>query len=163
MLSFVTHHAAWAPAIVFALAFGESLAFVSLLLPATVILVAAGGVLGAAEIGFWPVWTAAVLGAVLGDWASYGLGYHYRETIDGAWPLSRHPELLPRGRAFFAKWGVLSVFLGRFFGPLRSVVPLVAGICAMPQLSFQIVNITSALVWATGVLAPGTLGIRWLL
>ena len=56
-----------------------------------------------------------------------------------------------------------SVFLGRFFGPLRSIVPLVAGLCGMPQLSFQLANIASALVWATGVLAPGSFGLRWLL
>lgn len=163
VLVFIRHHESWAPAVVFALAFGESLAFISLLLPATVILFGAGGLLGASDIAFWPVWAAAALGAALGDWVSYWLGYHYKDAIGRIWPLSRHPDLLPRGHAFFTKWGAFSVFLGRFFGPLRSIVPLVAGICAMPQLIFQIVNITSALVWATGVLAPGTVGIRWLL
>ena len=79
------------------------------------------------------------------------------------WPLSRHPDLLPRGHAFFQRWGAGSVFLGRFFGPLRAVVPLVAGICGMSQIQFQIANIASALVWATGILAPGVFGTRWLL
>lgn len=162
-MTFIRLHESWAPLVVFALAFGESLAFISLLLPATVILLGAGGLIGAADIAFWPIWAAAALGAILGDWVSYWLGYHYSQAIGSVWPLSRRPDLLPRGHAFFEKWGVYSVFLGRFFGPLRSVVPLIAGICAMPQVSFQIVNITSALIWATGVLAPGTLGIKWLL
>jgi membrane protein DedA with SNARE-associated domain len=163
VLAFVRDHATWAPLIVFALAFGESLAFVSLLLPATAILLGAGTLVGAAGIGFWPIWIAAVLGAVLGDWVSYWLGFHYKEAVARAWPLSRYPHLLPRGHAYFKKWGIAGVFFGRFFGPLRSVIGLVAGICAMPQLSFQVANVTSALAWATALLASGTLAIRWLL
>jgi len=147
---------------VFALAFGESLAFVSLLLPATAILFGLGGLIGASGIGFWPIWFAAALGAILGDTVSYWLGYHYHHAIARMWPLSRNPELLPKGEVFFRKWGTAGVFLGRFFGPLRSAVPLVAGICEMPRGRFQFANVTSALVWATGILAPGTLGVRWL-
>lgn len=161
VLRFIGDNGHLAPVVVFALAFGESLAFISLLLPATAILLGAGGVLGAAGVGFWPVWAAAALGAVLGDWLSYWLGYHFKSAIAGYWPLSRRPDLLARGRAFFARWGVLGVFLGRFFGPLRSAMPLVAGICAMPVLPFQLANVASALIWALGVLAPGQLAIRW--
>ena len=156
-------HQAWALWIVFVLAFGESLAFVSLILPATAILFGVGGLIGAADIGFWPLWGAAAPGAVLGDWLSYWLGYRYNYAIARIWPLSRHPDLLPRGEAFFRKWGILGVFIGRFFGPLRSAVPLVAGICGMHRMPFQIANVASAVVWATGVLMPGTLALRWLL
>ena len=63
-------HQAWAPWIVFILAFGESLAFISLSLPATAILFGVGALIGASGIGFWPLWGAAALGAVLGDWIS---------------------------------------------------------------------------------------------
>jgi membrane protein DedA with SNARE-associated domain len=163
ILAFVREQEIWAAPIVFVLAFGESLAFVSLLLPATVILFGIGGLIGATGIGFWPIWIAAASGAALGDWLSYWLGYHYHHEIARLWPLSRHPDLLPRGEAFFRKWGTAGIFLGRFFGPLRSAVPLVAGICAMPWLPFQIANVASALVWATGILTPGVIGIGWLL
>ncbi len=163
LLAFLAQHQGWAAPVVFALAFGESLAFVSLLLPATVILLGAGGILGASEIPFWPVWTAAAAGAAAGDWFSYWLGYHYKDAIGRLWPLSRHPDLLPRGHAFFVKWGALGVFLGRFFGPLRSVMPLVAGICAMPAIPFQIANVASAVIWATVVLAPGKVAVGWVL
>ena len=131
-------HQAWAPWIVFVLAFGESLAFVSLILPATAILFGVGGLIGAAGIGFWPLWGAAALGAMLGDWLSYWFGRRCGHAIARLWPLSRHPDLLPRGEVFFRKWGILGVFIGRFFGPLRSAVPLVAGICMMRRMSFQI-------------------------
>ena len=145
------------------LAFGESLAFVSLLLPATALLFGIGGLVGAAGIGFWPVWFAAALGAALGDWVSFWLGRYFRHGIGRLWPLSRHPDLLPAGEDFFRRWGAPGVFLGRFFGPLRSAVPLVAGICGMPEWQFQIANVASALAWATGILTPGLFAARWLL
>ena len=114
-------HAAWAPPIVFALAFGESLAFISLLIPAWGALVAIGALIGPSGISFWPVWIAAALGAALGDWLSYWIGLKLEYTVAHHWPLSRHPDLIPRGEAFVKKWGVLGIFIGRFFGPLRAV------------------------------------------
>lgn len=163
VLEFVKTHEAWAAPIVFVLAFGESLAFISLLLPATAILFATGGLIGATGIPFWPIWTAAAVGAIMGDWVSYWAGFHYKHRITEMWPLSRNPAMIVRGEAFFRRWGTASIFIGRFFGPLRCVMPLVAGIFAMRQLPFQIANIGSALIWATGILAPGTLGVRWLM
>ena len=162
VLAFVREHEAWSAPIVFVLAFGESLAIISLLLPATAILFGVGGLIGATGIGFWQIWCAAAVGAALGDWVSYWLGYHYQHAIAQLWPLSRHPDLLPRGERFFRKWGTFGVFLGRFFGPLRSAIPLVAGICEMPMMPFQIANVASAIVWATGILAPGVLAVGWL-
>lgn len=162
ILLFVREQQGFAAPIVFLLAFGESLAVISLLLPASILLFGIGGLIGVSGIGFWPIWGAAVLGAVLGDWLSYWAGQHFQHGIANMWPLSRHPRMLPRGHAFFEKWGFWGIFLGRFFGPLRSVVPLVAGICAMPQWLFQIANVTSALVWASGILLPGVIGLHWL-
>jgi len=71
------------------------------------------------------------------------------------WPLSRHPQMVERGHSFFMRWGAWGIFIGRFFGPLRAVVPLIAGIFAMPQFLFQMANIASAMVWAFVLLAPG--------
>lgn len=161
IMEIIRTNAGLAPPIVFALAFGESLAFVSLLLPATVILIAVGGIVSAAGMEFWVIWLAAALGAVVGDWVSYWFGFHYKEAIGRTWPLSRHPGLLTRGHRFFERWGAIGVFGGRFFGPLRCVMPLIAGICAMPQMIFQFINVTSAVVWATVVLAPGWFTAQW--
>jgi membrane protein DedA with SNARE-associated domain len=163
VLGLVRTHTGLMLPIVFCLAFGESLAFISLLLPATVILVAVGGLIGAANLTFWPLWGAAAAGAAVGDWVSYWLGLHYQASIANTWPLSRHPALLTKGHAFFARWGTIGVFVGRFFGPLRCIVPLVAGACAMKQIPFQIANIASAALWAAVVLAPGWAAAAWLL
>jgi len=163
--AFVREHAAWAPAIVFALAFGESLAFISLLIPAWGALVAIGALIGPGGVSFWPVWIAAALGAALGDWLSYWIGLKLEYTVAHHWPLSRHPDLIPRGEAFVKKWGAFGIFIGRFFGPLRASVPLVAGIFEMPYWRFQLANFSSAFVWAAVLLTIGDIvgaAIKWL-
>jgi membrane protein DedA with SNARE-associated domain len=158
VIAFVRAHAAWAPLIVAVLAFGESLAFVSLILPASTALVAIGALIGAGALDFMPIWIAAALGAALGDWLSYWLGQKFEVPISRVWPLSRHPDLIPRGHAFVEKYGIAAIFIGRFFGPLRAAVPLVAGILEMSWWPFQIANVTSAFIWAAVLLAPGAFG-----
>ena len=60
-----------------------------------------------------------------------------------------------KGIDFFDKYGAISVALGRFFGPIRAVVPLVAGLMHMPPRRFYLANVLSAMVWAPAYLAPG--------
>ena len=155
LTDFVRDHSAWAAPTVLVLAFAESLAFISLLVPAWGALVAIGALIGPSGISFWPVWLAGGVGAALGDWLSYWFGYTYKERVAQIWPLSRYPEILPRGEAFVRNWGVPSIFIGRFFGPLRASVPLAAGIFEMPYWSFQIANFVSALVWSATLLLSG--------
>jgi membrane protein DedA with SNARE-associated domain len=165
VITFVRDNAVWAPPIVFALAFGESLAFISLLIPAWGALVAIGALLGSSGISFWPVWVAGSLGAACGDWLSYWIGLKLEYSVQHIWPLSRHPDLIPRGERFMEKWGIPGIFIGRFFGPLRASVPLIAGIFEMPYWRFQLANFTSAFVWAGVLLTLGdgiSLGVHWL-
>jgi len=152
---FVRLHQVWAPPIMFVLAFAESLAFLSLLIPAWSFLVAIGALIGPSGISFWPVWIGGSLGAACGDWLSYWIGYKLEKAVYNVWPLSKHPGLIPKGEAFVAKWGVLGIFIGRFSFALRAAVPLVAGIFRMPYWQFQFANFTSAFVWAAVLLTLG--------
>jgi membrane protein DedA with SNARE-associated domain len=155
LLDFVRVHQGWTPLIVGALAFAESLAVVSLLVPSTVLLLGIGALIGASRLEFWPIWLGAAAGAILGDWLSYAIGFRFKHAVFRVWPLSSHQHLSDRGEQFFARWGAWGVFLGRFIGPMRAVVPLTAGIFAMPMLLFQTATIASAFVWAFIMLAPG--------
>jgi membrane protein DedA with SNARE-associated domain len=67
LADFVRDHSAWAAPIVLLLAFGESLAFISLLIPAWGALVAIGALIGASGISFWPVWIGGGIGALIGS------------------------------------------------------------------------------------------------
>jgi len=160
IVAFVQAHQAWAPPIVAGLAFCESIAFLSLLIPAWSVLVAVGVLIGATDMPFWPSWVAGAVGAALGDWISYWLGWKFKAPITHVWPLSKHPDYIARGHAFVERWGVLAIFIGRFSGPLRASVPLLAGILEMPQLAFQLANFTSAFLWAWVLLVIGDVGHR---
>ena len=155
IVAFVQDHQAWAAPIVFALAFMESLAFISLLVPAWGALVAMGALIKSGGLSFAPVWIAGALGAACGDWLSYWVGLKLERGVANIWPLSRHPTLIPRGEAFVKEWGIPGIFIGRFFGPLRASVPLIAGIFEMPFWHFQIANFSSAFVWAAVLLTIG--------
>ncbi|HET7911368.1 MAG TPA: VTT domain-containing protein, partial [Pseudolabrys sp.] len=90
-----------------------------------------------------------------GDWVSYWIGLKLEYTVAHIWPLSKRPDLIPRGEVFMKKWGIPGIFIGRFFGPLRAIVPLIAGIFEMPFWHFQVANFTSAFVWGWTLLTIG--------
>ena len=94
-------------------------------------LVLIGAMVQAGGLNFWPIWIAGSIGAALGDWLSYWID-RAEHRVQNIWPLSKYPELIPKGEAFIKKWGVLGIFIARFSGPLRAAVPLVAGIFEMP-------------------------------
>lgn len=154
VIVFTRDNAQWAAPVVFLVAFAESFALLALLVPGWAILIGIGALIGASGIDFWPVWGAAAGGAALGDWLSYWIGHRFKDSATRFWPLSRHPAMVERGHAFFHRFGAWSIFIGRFFGPLRAVVPLIAGIFGMRQLPFQLANVSSALLWAFVLLAP---------
>jgi membrane protein DedA with SNARE-associated domain len=155
LLDFIRAHSDWAAAVMFVTAFGESFAFISLAFPGTTVLIAAGTLMAAGSLPYASVLLGAVFGAVLGDSVSYWLGRRFGPRIARIWPFSRNPGLLPRGMQFFDRHGGKSVFIGRFFGPVRAVIPLAAGIMQMPRGRFWFANVTSAIVWAPMLLFVG--------
>jgi membrane protein DedA with SNARE-associated domain len=155
LLDFIKAHSDWAALVMFVTAFGESFAFISLLFPGTTVLIAAGTLLSAGTLPYASILIGAILGAVFGDSVSYWLGRSFGGSIARVWPFTRHPDLLSRGILFFERHGGKSVFIGRFFGPIRAVIPLAAGIMLMPRGRFWVANVTSALVWAPMLLLVG--------
>ncbi|HID48193.1 MAG TPA: phosphoesterase PA-phosphatase [Chromatiales bacterium] len=157
LLDWLQQHTIVGLLIVFLVAFGESLAFVGLLVPGAVLMVSFGALIALDYLPFWPTLLSAILGAVAGDSLSYWLGSHFNQRLTGFWPFTRHPDLLERGQAFFRRHGGKSVLLGRFVGPIRPVIPAIAGMMAMPIRTFLFINILSALLWAPLYLLPGIL------
>ena len=157
IIAFVREHENLAIPIAFLVAFGESFCFFSMLWPGTAILVglaalwAASGISSAIVV---PAILGAASGGIVGYALSYWIGLYFKDSIESIWPFRKHPELIKRGEIFFRKYGALSVFFGHFFGPVRAVIPVVAGMFAMRQIPFQIANVISALIWASGIIAP---------
>lgn len=158
--NFISANQVWAGPIVGLIAFGESLAVIGMLIPATPIMLAIGGLVGAGIIDPIPVMIGAVIGAVIGDIISYFLGWWLGRRVIHQWPLNKYRQHIAQARLLFRKYGFAAVFFGRFFGPVRCTVPLVAGMMSMDQKRFQTANILSALVWAPVMILPGWLAGR---
>ena len=158
--AFIAQHGIWAGPIVGLLAFGESLAVIGLFIPATAMMIAVGGLIGTGVVDPVPIIGWAVVGAVVGDWISYSIGRRIGPAAYRRWPLNRHRPMVARARLFFRRYGFLSIFAGRFLGPIRATIPLVAGVMEMDRRRFQLANVTSAILWVPVMFAPGYFAVR---
>ena len=155
LLTWIADNPFWAGVAVFLVAFSESVALFGLLIPGVVMMFGFGALIATGILAFWPVFWWAVAGAIVGDGLSFWLGRHYQDHLRELWPFRRHPKILQRGISFFEKYGGKSVAIGRFFGPVRAIIPLVAGMMGMKTWRFLIANLLSALAWAPAYLLPG--------
>ena len=137
------------------IAFLESLAFFGIVFPGVVMLFATASLAGGCGLELWPQLTGAFVGAVLGDGVSFLLGQKGRESLRKWSFLRKHPEWLSQGESFFQRYGGASIALGRFIGPIRPVIPVVAGMMNMSSSYFYLVNVLSAVVWAVAYVLPG--------
>ncbi|MCP4993344.1 MAG: phosphatase PAP2 family protein [Gammaproteobacteria bacterium] len=155
LLTWVGDHPTWTGLVIFLVAMSESVAIVGVIVPGVIIMFGIGAMIATGAISFWPAMAWAVAGAVSGDSLSFWLGRHYQDQLRGLWPFSKHPKSLEKGIAFFERYGGKSVAIGRFFGPVRAIIPLVAGMMGMPRWRFFLANLLSALAWAPAYLLPG--------
>ena len=156
-IQFIAQYQAWAGVVVFLMAFGESLFIVGILLPATFLLFIVGGLVGNGTLPWFSVLCWGFAGGVLGDALSYWLGCWVGPKVLRWRILKRHRTKVARARLFFYRYGFLAVLVGRFLGPVRCVIPTVAGAMGMSQARFQLANVLSAAVWMPALLAPGYL------
>lgn len=157
LLGWLNAHPGWGVTIVFLIAFFESLALVGLLLPGIMILFGVGTLIGLGLLDLIPIWIAASCGALLGDSVSYLLGHRFRGHLLDFWPFSRYPGLMEHGALFFNAHGAKSVMAGRFIGPLRPIIPAVAGMMGMKPSRFLSIDILACITWAPSFLLPGLL------
>ena len=151
----ITQNPSWAGLIVFSIAMIESLAIIGFIVPGVAIMFAVGTLIsnGTLDLVTTILWAAA--GASIGDGLSFALGLHYKERVYHFSWLKPHHKLLHKGHAFFEKYGVYSILIGRFVGPIRAVIPLIAGILAMPIRLYIPINLLASALWAPAYLFPG--------
>ncbi len=142
-------------AAVFLVALMESLVVLGLLIPGAALLFGAGALIATGALPLYPIMLWTVLGAAIGDIVSFLLGWHYHQRLRVLWPFRRYPQLVNRGVDFFVRHGGKSVFMARFIGPLRPVVPAIAGMMNMPVPRFLLIDCIACLLWAPLYILPG--------
>ncbi len=147
-LSVTMQHAGpWIYGLLFFVALLESLAFVGLFVPGTTMIIVVGILASQGIFEIENLILPVMLGSIVGDGISFYLGRQGTGwfKITNRW---FKPEYLAKGERFFIKHGAKSVVLARFIGPLRPVMPFVAGLAKMPARQFFLFNIGSAIVFA---------------
>ena len=150
-------------ALVAALTFGESAAFLSLVLPGEVGLVAAAALSNSAEVDPLLLAAVATLGALAGGVVGYVIGKRYGPRLLQWDPIARRlgteieelrPSLVgPRAAGLVA--------LARFNQVTRALVPALAGMVGMGRTRFALANGLGALVWAGVFTSIGYFAAEW--
>lgn len=135
-------------AAVFIVSLLESLLIVGLLVPGVALLLSLTLLAIDAQMSPWLWIITGAAGAFAGDALSFEVGRHQQQRIHHWRLFQQHPQWLHQGHDFFNRYGSWSIALGRFIGPLRPIIPAVAGSCGMPVALFYWVNSASALAWA---------------
>jgi membrane protein DedA with SNARE-associated domain len=116
--------------------------------PAETILVTAAALAARGARSIWWVGIAAAVGGIAGGSAGYAIGAQggIRLVRRYGAKMRLDEERLGRARTFFARRGSAAVFLCRFVGFIRILVPMVAGVAHMPFARFSIANAAGAIV-----------------
>lgn len=161
-LEFVRRNETLIEVIVFALGFCESLFFVSFFVPASALFIAIAALEGAAGGPLLPMLLAGSLGCFAGDMVSFAMGDRYKHDLPERWPFKTNPGWLPGAQSLFERWGMSAVVVSKFIGPLRPVIPVVAGASHMPWPTFAAASSVPSVIWSTAFLAPPYYGLQLL-
>jgi membrane-associated protein len=145
------------------LAFGESAAFIGLVLPGETALLLGGVLAGTGRISLPLILMIAVVAAVGGDSVGYEIGRFGGPAIRagraGRFVGERRWVAAER---FVQRRGGWAVFLGRWVGLMRALVPAIAGMTRMPYRRFLLFNAAGGAIWSAAVVTGGYLaGASW--
>jgi membrane protein DedA with SNARE-associated domain/membrane-associated phospholipid phosphatase len=155
LLAWIAKHPDFSNLLIFVVAVLESLLVIGLLVPGAFLLFGMGALIATGALHLYPTLAWTALGAVTGDTISFLIGSHYHQRLRVLWPLKRYPDLVNRGVDFFCRHGGKSVFMARFVGPVRPIVPAIAGMMDMSIGRFLLVDIIASVLWAPAFILPG--------
>jgi membrane protein DedA with SNARE-associated domain len=142
----------------------ESSAFLGVFFPGETAALIAGALAATRAFGPWSAFATVAGAAFLGDIAGYALGRYRGQAVLARWSFAGRQYERHRGRleSYFERWGVATVFIGRFVAVGRAFVPFAAGLSEMPASRFVPMAAVASVVWGAAVVALGyLLGSNW--
>jgi len=138
---FITQSVTYSLIAVALVAFLESLALVGLILPGTVMMSGLGALIGSGEVNFWQAW----------------LGWRFKKPLHRWSFMKKNKALLDKTEHALHQHSMFTILVGRFVGPTRPLVPMVAGMLDLPVAKFIIPNLLGCLFWPPIYFLPGIL------
>jgi len=143
----------WIALGVFGAAFIESFALIGVIIPGVVLLAVISG-MASSSLNIFELVLIAYVASFLADILSFLIGTGISKSIDNLWPFNKYPNLLVQGRGFVKRFGILGIFVGKFIGPIRPLLPLTAGSLGMNFKHFLTVEVFSSFLWEDPIAIP---------
>lgn len=136
------------------LAFGEAMVLTSVFAPGTVVVVLGGALVARGIYDFGDMIWFVAIGTILGAEISFKIGAKGASLFQEGRRVFSQGHL-ERGKRFFEKYGAPSIILGHFFGPLRPIIPVVAGLSGMSGHRFLLWNVIGGFTYAVTLVSVG--------
>lgn len=164
LITLVERLGQWGYLVIFLGALLESAAFLGLIIPGESLVLVAGFLAAQGLLDLDVLIVVVALGAAVGD----SIGYEMGRSM-GRPALLRYGNRfgvtdgrIDKAETFFARHGSKAVFLGRFVGFARALIPFLAGSSRMAYRKFLPYNVLGAVLWSAAVTLLGYfLGASW--
>ncbi len=156
LAAFVAQHGAWVYALLFVIVFCETGLVVTPFLPGDSLLFVTGTLAAAGGMDIVGVMALLVAAALCGDNVNYWIGRYVGPRVFH-FERSRwfNPAHLKRTHEFYERHGGKTIIIARFVPIVRTYVPFVAGIGAMPYLRYLAFCVLGALAWVVSLCLAG--------
>jgi len=148
----------WIYGLLFLVIFAETGLVVFPFLPGDSILFIAGTVVAKAGLDVHVLVLVLATAAILGDSVNYSVG-RYIGPKAFEWPDSRwfKQSHLRRTKAFYDRYGGVTIIIGRFVPIIRTFAPFLAGVAGMTYRRFLAFNVIGGIAWIGSLVYAGYL------
>ena len=155
MAQFISSYGVWLVAAFIAL---ES---IGIPLPAEAALIAAAFFAAQHGLDIWPLITAGIIAAILGEIVGFWIGRRFGHQLLMRYGthLGMNEGRIRVGQWLFVRYGGRFVFIARFLPFLRNMAAVLAGTNSMEQRTFYFASATAAGITIPGVLFPDELSV----
>jgi membrane-associated protein len=151
---FVKEHGVWVYALLFVIVFCETGLVVTPFLPGDSLLFVAGTIAALGDMDIFVVSATLIAAALCGDNCNYWIGRWAGLKLFARWI---NPLYLQRTHEFYERHGGKTIILARFVPIVRTYVPFVAGVGAMPYGRYLAFCVAGALIWVGSLCTAGYL------
>ena len=154
LAAFIAQHGAWVYGLLFVIVFCETGLVVMPFLPGDSLLFVVGTLAAVGGMDIALVMGVLVAAALCGDNVNYWIGRWTGTRLLSRWI---NPVYLQRTREFYARHGGKTIVIARFVPIVRTYVPFVAGLGAMPYVRYLAFCVAGALLWVGSLCLAGYL------
>jgi membrane-associated protein len=140
----------------FGIIFVETGLLAGFFLPGDTLLLTAGILAAAGKLSLPLTMAVCAVGSICGDQLGYYIGHKLGPRVFNR-PESRffHPENVVKARAFFDKYGLVTILIARFVPVIRAFAPTMAGTSGVPYQKFLTLSILGGILWGVSITALG--------